>query len=145
MNQAKGGIGMALRQVRLDVGKEVKVVDAFMGVGLHSKYVGGAVESVHVDGRPVKFTVVRVTTPVIEEHKDASGTRSSQIRVRVNAVGLYDETLELEFVYSTFKDRVYRQDRPEQATVELRCSNLGDLKYPPKEIYTMVSATFSDI
>lgn len=136
---------MALRKVALNINQPIKVVEAFMGIGLHSKYVSGEVVSVHVDGSPVSFKVEKISKPVESITTTDVGTVTSCVRTKVIADGLYGEKLQLEFIYSKVKDKIYKQDRPELATVEFRCVNWTDLKYPPEEVIVMASATFSDI
>jgi len=145
MNEDNEDRAMALREVRLDINQPIKLVDAFMGIGLHSKYVSGSVTGVNVDGTAVKYTVEKVDRPKETVEQTDVGTVTSCVRVKVTADGLYGEKLQLEFIYSKVKDKIYKQERPELATVELRCVNLDELKYPPNEVFVMASATFSEI
>lgn len=136
---------MALRKVRLDLNKPVKLTDVFMGIGLQSKYESGALESVQVDGESKPFTVGHVTKPICTARVTDKGTYTDQVRLTATVKGLYDEVIELEFIYSTFKDKTYKRERVGEAMVELRCTNLSALKYPPRELYVMVSASFKSI
>ena len=136
---------MALREVRLDLNAPLKIVDAFMGYGLHSKYVKGEVVAIFVDSNNSAFTVTKIDKPVVTVTKGERYTESSQVRLTAEADGLYGEKLQLEFVYKTYKDNVYKQERPELASVELRCTNWDTLKFKPFDLFMTVSAEFSRI
>lgn len=145
MNEDNEDRAMALREVRFDIDQPLKLVDAFMGVGLHSKYESGEVNTVVVNGASVPFTVERITRPVETTALTDCGHTTGCVRAKVIADGLYGEKLELEFVYTKVKDKIYKQERPELATVEVKCVNRDTLKFPPDEIFVMCSANFKDI
>lgn len=136
---------MALREVRLDLNVPLKIVDAFMGYGLHSKYIKGDVVAVFVDSNNAAFKVTKVDKPVVTVTKGEQYTESSQVRITVEADGLYGEKLQLEFIYKTYKDNVYKQERPELATAELRCTNWDSLQFKPFDLFITCTAEFSRI
>lgn len=136
---------MALREVRLDLNTPLKIVDAFMGYGLHSKFVKGNVVAVFVDSVSTPFKVTAVNKPVVTATKGAKYVESASVRMTVEADGLYGEKLQLELLYKTYKDNVYKQERPELETLEIRCVNWDTLKFKPFDLFLMCTAEFSRI
>lgn len=136
---------MALYEVRLDCNSPLKLHEAFLGANAQNKFTKGNVTGVYVDSTAAKFNVEQVAKPVLTASVVEGGVESAATVVKVDAAGLYGETIELAIVVTTFKDKVYKQERPSKATVELQCLNWDSLQYKPDELFVNFTAEFSSI
>jgi muramidase (phage lysozyme) len=120
------------------------VHDVFVGINTLVRYQAATVQSIHVDAVKYPDKHVGAEHQVEHVHSTADGL------YRTLRCGYHEVTTELGDViqlgleWTYFSDSIYKRNREDKMTVKLVLLNGGEQKYPPHEIYAMVSVEFKN-